>query len=505
MAYRPGMFDVSNFLSPFRGDPIGAQKMQANVWSDAAQNAIATGQMFQRMRQARAEQELERQAIGQRAQTAQMQQQHADARTKSVVDQRREAARLKLEREQAEAGGELAGEAAKAFAAGDENALLGIQSRMGLLDPMMRMTLPGQAPQQRVDPNLPSVDEVYPNDPNALTIERGGQQLYGETRDAARQREQDVIGRMISPMQSSPFARDYAPSFEGGVNVAGRGLTGKDAFEAAMKQGNLESDRIARMRGQDLMSGSQQHRAGMQETNQNLEIDKMVTNEMKDVRSLYGVDKAEQRVADFQELERQFKEGVPLQQNIGFLSQIKTQVKGMNSDSDMRYIQRSAGFWNALEKDLDNVINGGALPPGMIEQLVQAQQDAAKLLEVKKNKAGLAVRDRVYSHSLLPISDEQFVNEAHRAYQSITGRQLSPEDLQKELARFRARKGKLPSGPQPASPRSMSTSSSQSFSGAPPPEDSLRVIGGRPPAIPREAPDYDVNAEADDLLGEDTD
>jgi hypothetical protein len=496
VASRPGTFDVSQFLSPFRGDPIGAQKLQTSVWSDAAQNALQAGQLAQQMKRAKAQQELERQAIGQRASTAYMQQEHADSRKKAELAQAAELARQKLAREQELKGGELAGEASKAFAAGDLNALAGIQARAQMLDPMLRMTLPGQAPQPRVDPNLPSVDEAYPLEKDALTIERGGKQLYSETQDVARQREQDVIGRMISPMRSSPFAADYAPSFESGMNLAGRGMTGADAAAWAQKQGNAESDRIARMRGQDLMSGATKHRMGIQDATLQLRLDDQIDQIQSQVQAQFGVNKNQQAIDALGKLQSDIASGIPFQQNKAMLELLKESIRGAGSDKDMAAMDNAAGFWNSLERNVDRVLAGGELPAEFQQQVQTALQAAQLAAERKKNKAALGLRDAIYNSPLLPLSDEQRVMIAADRYGRLTGRQLPPEAIQAELQRRRGAGPARGLAEPPATSRSISLESSSS--------DGLGVTGNRPPRIPV-TPDFDVNAEADALLEEEED
>jgi hypothetical protein len=440
-------FDVSNFLAPYTGDPLGGQKMLLRVHGDAAE---ARRQIFQnaqqvqleKQRQARQTAALEAQ-LAERAVTRQALQ---DAR---VGAEQRANARLELDRskeafDQQKGIGEQNAAAIQAlmtpFVAGDANALAAARARVQAQDPALRVTIPSDpAPSTSVAPlgETFSADQVFDDSPGGrMVVSRGDRELYRGDQGSVRANELAVLGRTLDPLMASPYAGAYAPAVEAGKQLAGSGMAGKDAAELALKQANTEANRGV----QEQMAGA---RLGETVAKHDEDTRFKIHDRIQRVAAQYMPEakKASDDNALVGEIKMQLASGVPMAENQALKGLLMRYTGKAMSNVEAKQAESSAGQWTRLEKLLRQWTAGGSLPPDFKDQMSAGLDSIERYNRLRIHKLGVAARDAMYSSTMLPMSIDDMVYAGNQAYSDVARTSMTPEQLAAEKVRLMKLRG----------------------------------------------------------------
>jgi hypothetical protein len=435
-------FDVSNFLAPYTGDPLGGQKMLLRVHGDAAE---ARRQIFQNAQQVQLEKQRQaRQAAALEAQLAERAVTRQALQEARVGAEQRANARLELDRskeafDQQKGIGEQNAAAIQAlmtpFVAGDANALAAARARVQAQDPALRVTIPSDpAPSTSVAPlgETFSADQVFDDSPGGrMVVSRGDRELYRGDQSAVRANELAVLGRTLDPLMASPYAGAYAPAVEAGKQLAGSGMAGKDAAELALKQANTEANRGV----QEQMAG-----ARLGETVAKHDADKQfkLHDRIQGIGRQYMPQKTaiDKDTALIGEIRMQLASGVPMAENQALKGLLMRYTGKAMSNVEAQQAESSAGQWTRLEKLLRQWTAGGSLPPDFKEQMESGLESIDRYNRLRLHKLGVGGRDAMYSATQLPMDIDERVNAGAEVYTNLTGKPMTPEQLAAEKVRL---------------------------------------------------------------------
>jgi hypothetical protein len=455
-------YDVSGFLSPYGGDPLGGQKMFLRTLADAA---AARNQIFQNAEQVAMEKRRqERAAAALEAQLAERAVARQALQEARVDAGRRADARLELDRQkeafdQRKGIGEQDAAAIQAlmtpFVAGDPNALSAARARVQAQDPSLRVRLPSDPMTSTSLPpangELFSEAQVFDDSPTVgqLAVSRGGRELYRGDQGAVRANELAVLGRTLDPLMSSPYAGAYAPAVEAGKQLAGSGLAGKDAAALALEQANKEANRGV----QEQMAGA---RLGETQQKHDTDVQFKLHNAIEGVATrVSAINKVPDIVKDnalVGEIRMQLASGMPMAENQALKGLLMRYTGKAMSNVEAAQAESSAGQWERLDKLVRQWTAGGSLPADFKAQMSAGLESIDRYNRIRLHKAGIAARDSMYSSTELPMDIDQRVRAGNQVYTKITGHSLSPEQLAQERQRLLQLEGGATS-PAPAQGR----------------------------------------------------
>ncbi len=502
--------DIGQLVNPFRGD-ISGFALAANTSNDISRQLQAMRDQQDQVAHQEEQRRLAREQMAEQGRQFDLHEVGVDLRQDKDLD----AARAKFEAEmgykQRGLDADVVGSGVEAFRRGDMNALEGIQARAGLLAPGISFSMKGPAPAPSQDTGTFGEDAAFAPLSLApgLTIRRGQERLYSADQAAVRQREKDIAGSALAPLQSGLEGHYMTPALTAGLSAAGSGLSGEEAVKMAIESADKAAQRGTSRENSRMMSMQKSQQMGSQETYK-------LHNEVQDiagrVAKIGGLDKLDKRQQELDAFVDDINSGVPFQQNVAKMSMMKELIKGAASDRDASRFENAAGFWNQLEGRVNQVIAGGEVPKDLREQMLYAVNAMKTASELKRSRMGQQARDQVYSSPFLPVQDEtSAVAAGLQADTYITGHSFSPEEFNQELARYRQLQMRRMT-PAPASGVG-SVGGGVSMRGdiVPPPGGvgglGVAPVDGRPPRPPRQSAPADVqqpmsdpNAEADALL-----
>jgi hypothetical protein len=278
-----------------------------------------------------------------------------------------------------------------------------------------------------------------------------------------------------------------------GEGTAGAGMAGKEAAETAIKQANAEANRDAQMANAQASRGIQgarleETRAQHDEANQ-FRLHAAIQGVANTMAPRLGVPEIQKDNRLLGEIRLQLESGVPMAENQALKGLLMRYTGKAMSNAEAKQAESSAGQWQRLEKLARQWTAGGSLPPDFKEQMADGLRAIERYNELRLHKAGVAVRDAMYSSTALPMDLDQMVKAGNQVYTGITGRSLSPEQLAAErdrLSRLR--------GPQRPVLVPQGTPTDLGVTRGPVPKVN-EVVGKPPPAAPNQD-----EAEADELL-----
>lgn len=445
-------FDVSQFFSPFRGDPLGGQKMQLEAALQGTRNTTQAAQVLQEGLQQRRQQQMLREQLGLRAQ-----QLESLDRARAAAGERA-TARLGFDREkfgfeqqkyQGGADAEAVQALMSALRRGDTNALATASAAATAKDPSLTVRLPGERTTNEVGTSTPegmtfTVDEAYPEDMNKLRVLRGDRPLLEMDRATAQQNEQDLYDAATAGLAKSPFAAMYAPAVESGIGTAGHGATGAEAAESATKMAQNERDALLRREGHDAMLGSRQAAQAATAENRKLQQDLSVHRAIEAVVKDYKpqVKELNDDSAMLQNMLTQMGSGSAWQQNEAFATSILRMSGKASTEPEMRRLQSRSGQWDRLQMMANGWLRGGEIPEQMLKEFAESTELLLRANQARRMQLGSEAKDRIYASSELPFGDEErAVRAANQAWTGLGNPSLTPEEMAQEVARLRKARG----------------------------------------------------------------
>lgn len=431
-------FDVSQFLVPYGGDPLGGLKMQQRATeqgsaqlSDALQAIVRTQLARRELAQQRAIAEAQ---LGQRA-AAQSALGAARTEAGQRAKERLELDVAKFKADQARDRGAADSAALQMLLdplrAGDQNALAAAQARVQAQDPSLQVLLPGQAA-PAMAPGIFGVDEVF-GAPSSLRVNRGQSSLLDSDAEAVREAERQAFANTIDPLMGSRYAPAYAPAVEAGRSAAGSGMTGAAAAEMARDQANKEANRGV----QETMAGSRIGETQAQHSAQNqFRLHQAIQGVGNMAAVRHKVPEIQKDAGLIGEIRMQLDSGMPMAENQALKGLLMRYTGKAMSNAEARQAESSAGQWVRLEKLLRQWTAGGALPADFKEQMQAGLESIDRYNRIRLHKAGIAARDAMYSSTELPMDIDQMVRAGNQVYTGITGVSLSPEQLAQEKQRL---------------------------------------------------------------------
>lgn len=443
-------FDVSQYLSPFRGDPLGGQKMLVDAQLQGTQNVTQAARVLQSSLQQRQQDALMREQLGLRAQQLEsLDAARGDAALRSRM--RLGLDREKFELDQRKYQGGTDAEAVNALMSslrrGDTNALAQAAAAVQAKDPSLKVQLPGRAAE--VGTSTPdgmtfTLDEAYPEDLNKLRLLRGDQPLLEMDKAQALQNEQDMYGAAVAGLSRSPFAAMYAPAVEAGMGGVGRGATAAEQAEAATKLATNERDAFLRREGHDAMLGSRQAAQAAQAEARKLQegfkvhgaIEKVVSDYKPQVKDLNDDS------AQLQNIIAGLNSGSAWQENTAFALDMLRMTGKASTNQEYARLQARPGQWNRLQMIANGWVNGGHVPDEMLNEFREGAEALLKANQVRRMEMGEQAKNRIYASSELPLGDpERAVKAAAQAWAGLGLEPLTPEEIAQETARLRRARG----------------------------------------------------------------
>jgi hypothetical protein len=392
-------------------------------------------------------------------------------------------------------------------ASGNLNALEQARTAATMRDPSLSVRLPGErGPAVEPAPGIPGVDDVYPEETGRLRVMRGNQPVYVSPEATEMRGREAAVADLLGPNAGPWSAR--------AVEAAGAGVTGEKAAEIARAEQNRLEGRETAERVSGARMGQQRELAqGARDARLPLDIHDRVEGMAKDwlpeVRKIDESDRA------FALAERQLgTDANAFMQNKAMAGILKAYTGAAATDAERRQDAQAAGKWNYYDKLIGTWMDGGELPPEFRQQVASMVADARAENVRQRNELGRRAVDNVYSSGLPFASAREMAERGAQVYAKLTGRRLSPEELERETQHiapdFAQRRGgraaSAMGGALPSEglsddafipPNDMGDMGG--FAGGSGARDALPVVPGKPPPIPLQPPAQDpIDRELDD-------
>ena len=109
----------------------------------------------------------------------------------------------------------------------------------------------------------------------------------------------------------------------------------------------------------------------------------------------------------------------PMANKDAMIAQLRSMFGGRITNQSIGMLLNADGKWSRWEMEANSVIDGGAMPPGFKQHMLQAQRTLQHTLLVQNKEAGQEAYDAVMNDPLIPIDKKQPF--ADYAFGRITG------------------------------------------------------------------------------------